>query len=156
MCMSACSILDRPRCLRCCASYFWPTMKQVVRKILANCPACELNKARQNTAHGLFSGMPVQAPRARWCVDFQGQGKSLTGETEALALIDPTSRYVVMRQPLGSNRSLIGLCLRSAPPTFSTPMLPRSSCLLRWTCWPKRWGSAQPPRWVTMPAATGQ
>jgi hypothetical protein len=29
-------------------------------------------------------------------MDFQGQGKSLTGETEALALIDPTSTYVVV------------------------------------------------------------
>jgi transposase InsO family protein len=77
-------------------SYFWPTMKTDVRKILADCPECELNKARQQTAHGLFSAMPVQAPRARWCMDFQGQGHSLTGETEALALIDPTSRYVVV------------------------------------------------------------
>ncbi len=77
-------------------SYFWPTMKKDVRKLLADCPACELNKARQNTAHGLFSAMPVHAPRARRCMDFQGQGKSLTGETEALALIDPTSRYVIV------------------------------------------------------------
>ncbi len=29
-------------------------------------------------------------------MDFQGQGTALTGETEALALIDPTSRYVVV------------------------------------------------------------
>jgi hypothetical protein len=29
-------------------------------------------------------------------MDFQGQGTALTGETEALALIDPTSRYVVI------------------------------------------------------------
>jgi transposase InsO family protein len=29
-------------------------------------------------------------------MDFQGQGSALTGETEALALIDPTSRYVVV------------------------------------------------------------
>jgi hypothetical protein len=29
-------------------------------------------------------------------MDFQGQGKALTGETEALTLIDPTSRYVVV------------------------------------------------------------
>jgi transposase InsO family protein len=29
-------------------------------------------------------------------MDFQGQGKALTGDTEALALIDPTSRYVVV------------------------------------------------------------
>jgi hypothetical protein len=77
-------------------SYYWPTLKRDVRKWLEDCPACELNKARQNTAHGLFSALPVHAPRARWCMDFQGQGKALTGETEALALIDPTSRYVVV------------------------------------------------------------
>jgi hypothetical protein len=29
-------------------------------------------------------------------MDFQGQGTALTGETEVLALIDPTSRYVVV------------------------------------------------------------
>ncbi len=77
-------------------SYFWTTMKRDVRKWLEDCPQCELNKARQNTAHGLFSALPVHAPRARWCMDFQGQGTALTGETEALALIDPTSRYVVV------------------------------------------------------------
>ena len=71
-------------------------MRKDIRNILSDCPACELNKARQNTAHGLFSAMPVHAPRSRWCMDFQGQGKALTGETEALALIDPTSRYVIV------------------------------------------------------------
>ncbi len=29
-------------------------------------------------------------------MDFQGQGTAETGETEALALIDPTSRYVIV------------------------------------------------------------
>ncbi len=77
-------------------SYSWPEMKTNVRKILADCSACELNKARQNTAHGLFSALPSHAPRAKWCMDFQGQGTALTGETEALVLIDPTSRYVVV------------------------------------------------------------
>jgi hypothetical protein len=51
-------------------SYFWSTMKKDVRKFLEDCPTCELNKARQNTAHGLFSAQPVCAPRARWCMDF--------------------------------------------------------------------------------------
>jgi transposase InsO family protein len=77
-------------------SYTWPTIKKDVRVWLNDCPACDLNKARQNTAHGLFSALPVYAPRARWCMDFQGQGLASTGETEALALIDPTSRYVVV------------------------------------------------------------
>ncbi len=45
-------------------SYYWPTLKRDVRKLLEYCPACELNKARQNTAHGLFSALPVHAPRA--------------------------------------------------------------------------------------------
>ncbi len=77
-------------------SYFWPDMKKGTRKILENCPECEVNKARQHTAHALFHANSVHAPRARWCMDFQGQGTAITGETEVLALIDPTSRYVVV------------------------------------------------------------
>jgi hypothetical protein len=86
-------------------SYFWPTQKQDVRKWLEDCPACEVNKARQNTAHGLFSALPTYAPRARWCMDFQGQGKALTGETEALALIDPTSKRYVVVIPLADREA---------------------------------------------------
>ncbi len=77
-------------------SYFWPDLKRDTRKVLADCPECELNKARQNTAHALLHATPVYAPRSRWCMDFQGQGASATGESEVLALIDPTSRYVVV------------------------------------------------------------
>jgi hypothetical protein len=77
-------------------SYFFPAMKTQTRKWLEDCPECELNKARQQTAHALFHSAPVHAPRAKWCMDFQGQGTATTGETEALALIDPTSRYVVV------------------------------------------------------------
>jgi hypothetical protein len=43
-------------------SYFLVTMKKDVRKFLEDCPICELNKARQNTAHGLFSAQPICAP----------------------------------------------------------------------------------------------
>jgi hypothetical protein len=46
-------------------SYYWPTIKTDVRKFLADCPTCELNKARQNTTHGLFSALPAHAPRAK-------------------------------------------------------------------------------------------
>jgi transposase InsO family protein len=77
-------------------SYVWPDMKKQIRNVLADCPECELNKARQNIAHALFHAAPIYAPRSRWCMDFQGQGTALTGETEALALIDPTLRYVVV------------------------------------------------------------
>jgi transposase InsO family protein len=77
-------------------SYFFPEMKKRIRQWLENCPECELAKARQNTAHALFHSAPVHAPRARWCMDFQGQGTATTGETEVLALIDPTARYVVV------------------------------------------------------------
>jgi hypothetical protein len=71
-------------------------MKKLTRKWLEYCPECELNKARQNTAHGLFHSTPIYALRSRWCMNFQGQGIATTGETELLALIDPTSRYVVV------------------------------------------------------------
>ncbi len=77
-------------------SCMFPSIKQKIRTLLEDCPECELNKARQNTAHALFHSAPVHAPRARWCMDFQGQGTSASGMTELLALIDPTSRYVVV------------------------------------------------------------
>jgi transposase InsO family protein len=77
-------------------SYYWPDLRKDTRRVLADCPACELTKARQNSAHGLFRSLPSYAPRVKWCMDFQGQGQSLTGEKEALALIDPMSRYVVV------------------------------------------------------------
>ncbi len=77
-------------------SYFWPDVKKDTRKVFEDCPECELNKVRQTTAHALFHAAPVYAPRARWCMDFQGQGTAASGETEALALVDPTSRYVVV------------------------------------------------------------
>jgi hypothetical protein len=71
-------------------SYCFPAMKTQTRKLLEDCPECELNKARQQTAHALFHSAPAHAPRAKWCMDFQGQGTAATGETEVLALIDPT------------------------------------------------------------------
>ena len=48
------------------------------------------------TAHGLFSARPFDSPRSRRAMDFQGQGKATSGETEALALIDTTARYVIV------------------------------------------------------------
>jgi hypothetical protein len=73
-------------------AYFWPDLKRDTKSVLTDCPDCELTKARQHTAHALFHATPIHAPRSRWCMDFQGQGTALTGETEVLALIDPTSR----------------------------------------------------------------
>jgi transposase InsO family protein len=76
--------------------YFWPSLASDTRKFLKDCPDCELEKARQITAHGLFSARPFDAPRARWAMDFQGQGVATSGETEALAIIDTTARYVII------------------------------------------------------------
>jgi hypothetical protein len=76
--------------------YFWPSLQSDTRKYLSNCPDCELEKTRQMAAHGLFSARPFDAPRARWAMDFQGQGKARSGECEALALIDTTARYVIV------------------------------------------------------------
>jgi hypothetical protein len=76
------AIVERP--------YFWPTLRKDARKFLEDCPECELQKARQNTAHGLFHSLPIHAPRTRWCMDFQGQDEAETGKKETLALIDPT------------------------------------------------------------------
>ena len=76
--------------------YYWPTLRGDVRRWLHNCPDCEIEKARQNQAHGLFRARPYDAPRTRFAMDFQGQGLATTGENEALAIIDTTTRYVTV------------------------------------------------------------
>jgi hypothetical protein len=43
-------------------SYYWPTMASDCRKFLADCPGCELEKARRNEAHAMFSAAPTTAP----------------------------------------------------------------------------------------------
>jgi hypothetical protein len=68
--------------------YFWPSLTSDCTKTLADCPDCELEKARQNTAHGMFSARPFDAPRSRFAMDFQGQGLAITGESEALGIIE--------------------------------------------------------------------
>jgi transposase InsO family protein len=80
-------------------SCFWPSINSDTKKVLADCPGCELEKARQTKAHGLFSARPHQAPRTRWAMDFQGQGNSSTGTCKALGLIDATSRRAVVIPP---------------------------------------------------------
>jgi hypothetical protein len=71
-------------------SYFWPSLCKDTRTTLDDCATCEIEKARQNLAHGLFRARPNEAPRTRYAMDFQGQGTAVTGETEALAIIDTT------------------------------------------------------------------
>jgi transposase InsO family protein len=77
-------------------SYYWPTMASDCRKFLSDCPGCELEKARRNEAHAMFSASPTTAPRSRLCMDFQGQGIAESGHCEALAIIDAAARYVVV------------------------------------------------------------
>jgi len=77
-------------------SYYWPTLTSDTRRVLRDCPGCELEKARQTKAHGLFSARPYETPRTRWAMDFQGQGTSSDGMCQALGLIDTTSRFVVV------------------------------------------------------------
>ncbi len=78
-------------------SYFWPTLRRDTRRALTDCSECENEKARQNQAHGLFRARPHDAPRTRFAMDFQGQGQALTGESEALAIIDTTTRFVTVK-----------------------------------------------------------
>jgi hypothetical protein len=77
-------------------SYFWPSLRKDTRATLNDCAICEVEKAKQNLAHGLFRAHPNEAPGTRYAMDFQGQGTALSGETEALAVIDTTARFVTV------------------------------------------------------------
>jgi hypothetical protein len=43
-------------------SYFWPDLQKDTRRILSDCPECELTKARQHTAHAMFHAATIYAP----------------------------------------------------------------------------------------------
>jgi hypothetical protein len=49
-------------------SYSFPNMKTWIRKLLEDCPECELNKARQQTAHALFHSAPIRPRTSRQMV----------------------------------------------------------------------------------------
>ncbi len=76
--------------------YFWPAMKANVRRVCKDCALCENEKGKRRLAHGLFSLDTTTKPRSRYAMDFQGQGLALTGETEALALIDSFTKTVLL------------------------------------------------------------
>jgi hypothetical protein len=74
--------------------YFWPSMRADIRRWLADCAECENEKGKRRLAHGLFAGHTTNKPRSRYSMDFQGQGQAITGETEALAVMDSFTKTV--------------------------------------------------------------
>ncbi len=87
--------LSHPKVLTSLARhYYWPTMKTDVRNFLRDCELCENERAKRRLAHGMFAGHRTDKPHSRYVMDFQGQGKATTGETEALAIIDSFTKTV--------------------------------------------------------------
>jgi transposase InsO family protein len=74
--------------------YHWPSMKADVRRFIQDCEHCENEKSKRRLVHGMFSGHNTTKPRSRYSMDFQGQGKATSGETEALAIIDSFTKTV--------------------------------------------------------------
>jgi hypothetical protein len=69
-------------------------MKTDVGKFLQDCELCENERAKRRLARGMISVHLTDKPRSRYAMDFQGQGKATTGETEALAIIDSFTKTV--------------------------------------------------------------
>ncbi len=74
--------------------YFWPSMRADIRRWLADCTECENEKGKRRLAHGLFADHATTEPRSRYSMDFQGQCQAITGETEALAVMDAFTKTV--------------------------------------------------------------
>jgi hypothetical protein len=71
-------------------------MKMDVRRVCSDCELCENEKNKRRLAHGLFSSDTTAEPRSRYFMDFQGQGLTATGETQAQALIDSFTKTVLL------------------------------------------------------------
>ena len=111
--------------------YHWPTMKTDVRRFLNDCEICENERAKRRLAHGMFSGHNTSKPRSRYAMDFQGQGQAITGETEALAIIDSFTKTVsVLALPNREESTLLPPLLdeiffrRGAPDVIHTDVAP--------------------------------
>jgi hypothetical protein len=50
--------------------YYWPGMAAPVKKVLAECEECALNKATRNLSHGLWRSIRPDAPFTIWGIDF--------------------------------------------------------------------------------------
>ena len=72
--------------------YFWPGMQADIRRWVNNCANCENEKARRRQLHGMFKAQTTSGPFSRYVMDFQGQGKAISGEREALAILDSFSK----------------------------------------------------------------
>jgi hypothetical protein len=57
-------------------------MKTDIRRFIQDCEHCKNEKGKRRLIHGMFSGHRTDKPRSRYSVDFQGQGKAISGETE--------------------------------------------------------------------------
>ncbi len=72
-------------------SYFWPSLRKDTRATLNECAICEIEKAKQNLAHGLFRARPNEAPRTRYAMDFQGQPFPVRLKPWRLSTLQPAS-----------------------------------------------------------------
>ncbi len=66
----------------------------------------------------MFSSDTTLKPRSRYSMDFQGQGRAITGETEAPALIDSFTKTVIIiplpdRKARQQPKDLINTALRT-------------------------------------------
>jgi hypothetical protein len=86
----------------------------------------------------MFAGHYTSKPRSRYAMDFQGQGQAITGETEALAIIDSFTKTVsLLALPNREASTLLPQLLdekifwHGAPAIFTrTPH--SNSCLISW------------------------
>ena len=68
--------------------WHWPGMKADVRKIVTNCAACQLLKAKRARAHRHFRSKVFCTPRTSWGCDFYGVASSKAKYNNILGAID--------------------------------------------------------------------
>jgi len=56
-------------------NWHWPTLNKDVKRIVQNCPACQLLKAKRARAHRHFRAKVFCTPRTSWGCDFYGMIK---------------------------------------------------------------------------------
>ena len=68
--------------------WHWPGMKSQIRKIVTDCAACQLLKAKRARAHRHFRAKVFCTPRTSWGMDFYAVAESKEGYKQILGAID--------------------------------------------------------------------
>jgi hypothetical protein len=89
--------------------YWWPNMKNFIKKVLINCKECQLQEGSGSIQEELHP-LPVVGPFHRWHIDFIGRlPKTLNENCYILVAVDAGTKWPVLRATKDNTEDTVAL-----------------------------------------------